>query len=129
MTNLEKLQDLYAKIGQGKAMEGFEAYYADNVKVIEPNGEVRDGKEAQRQAINQWFGMIQEMHGGGSGNAMTSADGNTTSIESWFDNTFKDGNRVKMEEVAVQKWENGQIVEERFYYNMPASVASMEPPK
>ena len=34
-----------------------------------------------------------------------------------MDITFKDGNRVIMEQVAVQKWENNQIVHERFYYN------------
>jgi len=33
--------------------------------------------------------------------------------------TFKDGNRVKMEQVARQKWVGNKIVEERFYYNPP----------
>jgi len=31
--------------------------------------------------------------------------------------TFQDGMRVNMEQVSVQKWENGQIVHERFYYD------------
>ena len=33
-----------------------------------------------------------------------------------MDVTFKDGNRVQMEQVAVQKWAGDQIVHERFYY-------------
>ncbi len=38
-------------------------------------------------------------------------------VEVEMDVTFKGGNRVKMEQVAVQQWENDQIVHERFYYN------------
>lgn len=40
-------------------------------------------------------------------------------IESWFDVTFKGGQRMKMEEVGIQEWKDDQIVNERFYYNMP----------
>ena len=38
-------------------------------------------------------------------------------VEVSMDITFKGGNRVNMEQVAVQQWEQGQIVHERFYYN------------
>ena len=119
MTNLERLQDLYAKMGQGQMKEAFEQYYADDVTVVEANGEVREGKAAQRAALVQWESSIKEMHGGGSGSAMSNEEAGVTSIESWFDATFQDGNRAKMEEVAVQQWKDGQIVHERFYYNVP----------
>jgi hypothetical protein len=29
------------------------------------------------------------------------------------------GERIKLEEVMVQKWKKGQIIHERFYNNMP----------
>ena len=45
----------------------------------------------------------------------------TTMVESWMDVTMKDGKRNVMEEVAVQKWKDDQIIYERFYYNMPNS--------
>ena len=35
-------------------------------------------------------------------------------VEVAMDLTFKGGNRVTMEQVAVQQWEQGQIVHERF---------------
>lgn len=119
MTNLERLQDLYDRCAQGQMMEAFEQYYADNVQVIEATGELRDGKEAQRTALVQWQGMIKEMHGIGNGSPMSNEEAGQTSIESWFDATFQDGNRAKMEEVAVQQWKDGKIVKERFYYNVP----------
>jgi hypothetical protein len=31
--------------------------------------------------------------------------------------TFKGGQRMKLEQVAVRRWKDGKIVKERFYYN------------
>tara|TARA_R110002124_G_scaffold76758_2_gene205690 strand:- start:7340 stop:7450 length:111 start_codon:yes stop_codon:yes gene_type:complete len=31
--------------------------------------------------------------------------------------TFKGGNKIKMEQIARQKWKGDHIIEERFYYN------------
>ena len=42
-------------------------------------------------------------------------------VEAWVDVTFKDGNRMKLEEVAVQQWDGDQIIRKRFYYNAPSS--------
>jgi hypothetical protein len=39
-------------------------------------------------------------------------------LENWMDVTFKDGNRMKLEQVSVQTWKDGLIVRERFYYNV-----------
>jgi ketosteroid isomerase-like protein len=106
MTNLERLQDLYDKMQKGQMMEAFDQYYADNVQVVEATGEVRNGKEEQRAAIKQWGEMIKERHGGGAGVPTSNEAEGVTSIESWFDATFQDGKRNKMEEVAVQKWKD-----------------------
>ena len=35
--------------------------------------------------------------------------------QSSMDVTFKDGNRVQMEQVGVQRWEGDFIVNEKFY--------------
>ena len=120
MTNLERIQDLYQKMNENKTMEAFETYYADHCKVYEmANGEVRDGKAAQRDAIMKWYEGIEEFHAGGIGAITSNEEQGTTAVESWFDITFKEGGRMKLEEVGVQKWKDGQIVEEKFYYHMP----------
>ncbi len=41
----------------------------------------------------------------------------TTMVEWSFDMTYKGGQRSKMEQVAVQKWKDGKIIHERFYYS------------
>lgn len=122
MTYLEKAKDLQNTQMQGpeKTMEVFEKYYAENCKVIEvPTGEIREGKAAQRKAIQEWFGTVEDMHGGGIKSITANEAEGVTSCETWFDVTFKGAGRMKMEEVGIQKWEGDQIVEERFYYHMP----------
>jgi len=119
MSCLENASELQKMIGQGQMMEAFEKFYADDVVVVEANGETRKGKDSQRQAIKEWQGTITEMHGGGVGAITSNEDTGVSCVESWVDVSMKDGNRIKMEEVAVQKWKDGQIVHERFYYNLP----------
>ena len=110
-------------LSTGQMQEAFEKYYADNCVVIEkPSGEIRNGKAAQAKALQGWQEMQQDFHGAGVEGFTVNEDSNQVMIESWVDVTFKDGNRMKMEEVAVQKWDNDQIVEERFYYHMPGGA-------
>ena len=119
MSCLENATELQTMMGQGQMMDAFEKFYADDVVVVEANGEVRNGKDAQRTAINEWVANVEEMHGGGVGAITSNEDAGVSCVESWTDLTMKGGTRMKMEEVAVQKWKNGQIVHERFYYNLP----------
>ncbi len=120
MTNKERVADLYAMMDQGQVMEAFEKYYAEDCVVCEkPTGEIREGKAAQRKAIGDWFAMVKEHHGGSTGFITADEDAKVTMVQSSTDVTMQDGNRMKMEEVAVQTWnDDGQIKREDFYYQM-----------
>ena len=116
-TNLERIQDVYRQLGEGKALEAFEQYYANDVVMIEGDGKVREGKDTNRKAEEEFFGSVAEMHGAGV-DAITTNGEDVTMVENWMDVTFKDGNRMKLEQIARQKWNSeGKIIEERFYYN------------
>ena len=120
MTYLERAQAFQTMMGSEGSMDAFEKYYAEDCEVVEiPTGETRIGKDAQRQAIIEWFGSVEEMHGGGVDAITSNEDQATTMIESWFDVTFKGGNRMTMKEVGIQEWRGDQIVRERFYYDLP----------
>ncbi len=116
MNNLENAKNLYAQIGQGQVLEAFETYYADNVVMQEPNG-IREGKDVCRTYEEQFVSGIQEFHGMEVKSMAADESNGKVLIEVAMDITFKDGNRVNMEQTAVQQWENDQIVHERFYYN------------
>ena len=117
MSYLDQAKELYGMIGQGQALDAFEKYYHNDVTMIEATGDVRSGKDLNRTYEQNFFSTVKEMHGGGV-NAITSDEENgVTMVEAWMDVTFQDGNRIKMEEIARQKWQGDQIIEERFYYN------------
>ena len=117
MSTLENAQELYQMIGTGQMMEAFEKFYSPDIRMIEATGEIREGKDVNREFEIQFLSSIKEMHGGGTTAIAVDEQANTTMVETWMEVTFQDGNRVKMEQIARQKWEGNQIVEERFYYN------------
>jgi hypothetical protein len=118
MSYYDNAKQIYGLMAKGKMLEAFDKYYHNNVVMVEANGEARKGKEANRKFQSEFLGTIKEVHGSGV-NAITSDEkAATTMVESWMEVTNKEGKRMKMEEVAVQKWQGDQIIHERFYYNM-----------
>lgn len=119
MSYLDKATALYTMIGEGKMMEAFEKFYHKDVVMIEATGDVREGKDKNREFEMQFLGSVKEAHGGGVHNITSNEETGVTMVEAWSEMTFNDGNRMKMEEVAIQQWKGDQVVRERFYYNMP----------
>ncbi len=118
----DRAADIYKMMGEGKMLEAFDQYYADDVVMIEATGEVREGKATSREFEENWLASIEEYHGGGARAITANEKEKVTMVEAWADITFKDGNRMTLEEVAVQHWnDEGLIVRERFYYNAPPS--------
>jgi hypothetical protein len=117
MTYQERAEDLYNMINSGQLMDAFEKYYHENCVMTEATGDRREGKAANRQYEEKFLASVKEFHGAGVGTINSNEEAKTTSVESWMDVTFQDGNRVKLEQVAVQKWDGDHIVDERFYYN------------
>lgn len=105
--------ELNDMIRQGKALEAFERFYADDVVMVE-NDQAFEGKALNRQREQEFFGNIAEVHAASIGATAVSAD--TSFCEQSFDATLRDGTRMRMEEVAVRTWRDGKIVRERFYY-------------
>ena len=116
MENIDRIKDIYQHLAEGKALEAFDKYYSDEVVMIEGDGSQRIGKPQCREYEVNFFQGIAEMHGAGV-DAMVTDGENTTMVENWMDVTFKDGTRRKLEQIARQTWQDGKIINERFYYN------------
>ena len=119
MSYLQKAKAMYDMVLGGQLIDAFEKYYHEDVVMVEATGDVRKGKTANREFEMNWLASLQEFHAGGVTSITSNEESGHTAVESWMDVTFKDGNRMKMEEVAIQKWEGDQIIHERFYYNLP----------
>ncbi|MBE7176616.1 MAG: nuclear transport factor 2 family protein [Mucilaginibacter polytrichastri] len=116
MSYLEKAKDIYAMLEAGQLMDAFEKYYAEHVVMEELGEEPRRGKETNRKAELDFLGSVSEFHGSGVTAIAADEENKVTFVESWMDISFKDGSRVNMEQVAVQRWEDGHIVYEKFYH-------------
>lgn len=109
-----RVQAVIDGILAGTLLETFDAYYADDVVMSENRKDERVGKAANRKYEMQFLDNVQEFHGAQVGRVIV--DGDYAAVEWTFDITFKGGNRVNMQQVAVQTWKNGKIVREDFYH-------------
>jgi hypothetical protein len=110
----EKLNHLNQLILEGKALEGFELYYDENVVMQENENAPTVGKEANRLREIDFFNSITEFRGA---NVSDVAAGEDISYAKWqFDYTHKDWGVRKYTQVSVQYWKNGKIVKEQFFY-------------
>lgn len=115
MTTQELDQALNQQVLGGDIMGAFEKYYAEDVVMQENSAEPIVGKSANREREQQFVNSIAEFH---SASIPASAVNGDTSFSEWeMDVTFQGGFRVKMAQVAVRTWKDGQVVRERFYYN------------
>jgi hypothetical protein len=111
---LNKINHINELVLQGKAMEAFDLYYDDNVSMQENELEPTIGKEANRQREVDFFGSITEFRGAEVLNVSAGED--VTMVEWHYDYTHKDWGVKNYKQVSVQKWKNGKIVSEKFYY-------------
>ncbi len=99
----------------GRILDAFDRFYADDVVMQENNTPATVGKAANREREIKFVDSIEQFHSAAILN--TAVQGNLSFSEWVMDVTFKGGVRVKLEQVAVRKWLDGQITHERFYYN------------
>lgn len=115
MADLRALvEELNRMILEGRAMEAFEKFYAEDVVMRENDEPPTVGKEANRKREEEFFAGVTEFREARV-EAVAIGDG-VTMVEWWFDYTHKDFGERRYHQVAVQRWKDGKIVEERFYH-------------
>lgn len=116
MQDLRTLVDqLNQMILEGKILDAFEKFYADDVVMQDNDYPIREGKDVNRQYEEAFVNGLTEFRGAKVLNNLIS-DGIAV-VEWWFDYTHKDFGVRNYRQVCVQRWKNGKIAEEKFYYN------------
>lgn len=114
-TSLEsKILELNTMILEGKALEAFEKFYAEDVVMQENAQTPTRGKKANLEREVEFFRSITEFRSAQVLSVGVSQD--KTYVEWFFDYTHKDWGLKKYHQVAVQTWKDGKIVKEQFYY-------------
>ena len=109
----QKIEDLNRMVLEGKALEAFEKYYADDCVMQEGAQAPWVGKQLNHEREVDFFSKITEFRGAEVKSVSVGED--TTAVEWHFDYTHAEWGDVKYDQVAVQRWEDGKIVHERFY--------------
>ncbi len=112
---LENISNVNDMILQGEAMEAFEKYYHEDVVMQENDQAPVIGKAANRKREEEFFGAITEFRGA-KVLKVAIGEGNVTMVEWHMDYTHKDWGVKNVTQVAVQQWQDGMIINERFYY-------------
>ena len=116
MKDLRTLVDeLNQMVMEGKVLDAFEKFYADDVVMQDNDYPQRVGKEVNRQYEETFVNGLTEFKGAKVVNTVIS-DG-IAAVEWWYDYTHKDYGTRNYTQLSVQRWKNGKIVEEKFYYN------------
>lgn len=119
MTTQDVANKLVRLCREGKYDEAYDMYAADAVSIEMHNwsmGEqVTKGKANILEGFKQWSDNIEEMHGGDVGEPTVAANHFVVPMSS--DVTFKQGGRVKMDELCVYEVANGKIQRAQFFYD------------
>ena len=114
-TNLpEAFEDIKTLMLQGKGTEAFEKYYAEDVVMQDNEHPPTTGKAANREREAKFYEKLIEFRDIEVKNV---AYGEDLIISEWFlDFTHKELGKITHNQVSVQKWKDGKVIHERFYY-------------
>ncbi|MGB1231276.1 MAG: hypothetical protein ACPG5M_03440 [Winogradskyella sp.] len=108
------LIDLKNLLGQGQFLEAMNKYLADNVILQEANDPPKIGKQVAIEAEKALLATVVEFIRYDIKNIAIS--GNTSYYEAIMEFKTNDGKHHKFEQVNRTQWENGKIINERYYH-------------
>lgn len=112
--NNVRIHELLDYVRNGRIMDAMKEFYADNVVMTEPAYGETVGLEANLDREQKFVDSVKAFKSFETP-AVTIGEG-VSIYENSMSWTTVDDQDIAIEQVAVQRWENGKIVHERFYY-------------
>jgi len=115
ITLQDRLEDLFAYIRQGRILEAINEFYAEDVVMQENSQPPTVGREANLEREKQFLSTVKEWQ-----RFEVTAKGvgdDVTFYETVMDWVTTEGTPVHVEQVVVAKWQDGKIIQERYYHN------------
>ena len=106
-------------VEDGNMLQAMTAYYADNVAMQENTSAPTVGFAENYAREQAFYGSLKALK---FTPVSVVVEGDRAVINWVFDYTTADGRQYRMDEIAVQTWQNGKIVHERYIYDT-ASLA------
>ncbi|MDX1428784.1 MAG: nuclear transport factor 2 family protein [Rhodothermales bacterium] len=112
----DNVETLNAMILGGRMLEAFETFYAEDVVQQENELEPTRGKEANRKREQEFVSKVTEFRSAEVKSVTIDEESDTAMVEWFFDYTHEDWGDRTYHQISVQRWSDGQIVHERYYY-------------
>lgn len=115
MPSREVVRSFVALVERGEFVRAIEEFYADDATMQENLAPPRRGRDVlvanERQALarHRSITTVAAKH--------VLVDGDLVAINWVFDMTDLNGRTRRLDELALQIWRDGRIVEERFFYD------------
>lgn len=115
MNLTQRASELQSWINQGRIIEAMNEFYAPDVSMQENANPPTVGREANIERERQFLAQVGQWKGS-TVKALGVGDG-VTFAEVILEFVSTQGQDVRLEQVSVQRWRDGRIVHERFYYD------------
>lgn len=102
-------------VAKGEIIEAAEKYFAPNIKTIDFDGSVTEGKKATMEKLEKFVGSIQKVNEITLIHAHGVAQDNISFSEYIFSFEMKDGTKNYWHEIIHCQWVDGLIVEEQYF--------------
>ena len=122
MPSKQRVMELVRQIEDWKLLEAFEEFYADDVVMQENQQPPTVGKAANREREKGFVSWVARVHESRVTEVLV--DGDDVVIHWNAEYTTTDGQRVRADQLALQKWRGDRIVRERFVYDPTAAAAA-----
>lgn len=112
--DLRELSDAMNKmVVNGQLVEAAEKYYAPNIRTVEFDGRLTEGRDAAMKKLREFVDSIKSVK---EITLLRSAvDDNASFSEYILSLEMKDGSDIYLHETVRSLWENGQVTEERYF--------------
>ncbi|MFG0274278.1 MAG: nuclear transport factor 2 family protein [Phycisphaerales bacterium] len=102
-------------ISSGRILEAMTEFYHDDAAMQENTKPPTVGLDANIEREKQFLANVKEFKGFNA--KAVGVDGDTALVESVLEFIAQDGAEVSLQQVSVQRWRDGKIAHERFYYD------------
>lgn len=119
-TPLDRLNQMFDYIRTGRILDAMTEFYTPDVVMAENANPGTSGLASNIEREKAFLASVKEWIGFEV--LAATGDDTTTFYESTMEFIAVGGAHVKMSQVAVQRWRDGKIYHERFYYDSAPSA-------
>ena len=117
-----RARDLVSYIQNGRIIDAMNEFYADDVRMQENNNPPTVGLAANLERERQFVNSVRQWKSLNVEAVAVDPQRSRTLVQVNFEFDGVDGKAYRYDQVAVQTWRDGKIVDEKFYYDTGAKA-------